>query len=438
MCVTIEDSPPLRGLPYRLPMQLPRFSPLTLPLASLLSGVSMLVVGIALLTVAIGAQAGLAKYSGLVTGMIMSAYFAGFVYGTYACPGLIRRVGYIRAFAVMASVASALPVLHALWTNPWFWGLLRFTTGLCIVGLYMVIESWLNVVAGRESRGKVFAAYMAVSGVSTALGQWLILAGDRFGFVPFAFASILFSFALVPTTMTTIREPKQTNAPSMSLVRLFAISPIGAIASMGSGLISGTFYSLGNVFGKGVGFSDSHTATFMAATILSGAAFQYPVGHLSDRYDRRWMLVWVCLISALLAAVGFYLAREYENLLVMLGILYGALSFSIYGLSVAHTNDLIEPSKVLETTGGLLLLYGIGATLGPTMAGGMMDYLGPESLMLYFALVLLGLAGTVWYFTLGQTARVAMPAPRSDYVMMDASSQAALQMDPRALPQDVE
>jgi len=353
-------------------MQLPRFSPLTLPLASLLSGVSMLVVGIALLTVAIGAQAGMAKYSGLVTGMIMSAYFAGFVYGTYACPGLIRRVGYIRAFAVMASVASALPVLHALWTNPWFWGLLRFTTGLCIVGLYMVIESWLNVVAGRESRGKVFAAYMAVSGVSTALGQWLILAGDRFGFMPFAFASILFSFALVPTTMTTIREPKQTHAPSMSLVRLFAISPIGAIASMGSGLISGTFYSLGNVFGKGVGFTDSHTATFMAATILSGAAFQYPVGHLSDRYDRRWMLIWVCLISSLLAAVGFYLAREYENLLVMLGILYGALSFSIYGLSVAHTNDLIEPSKVLETTGGLLLLYGIGATLGPTMAGGMM------------------------------------------------------------------
>jgi MFS family permease len=150
------------------------------------------------------------------------------------------------------------------------------------------------------------------------------------------------------------------------------------------------------------------------------------------------MLIWVCLISSLLAAVGFYLAREYENLLVMLGILYGALSFSIYGLSVAHTNDLIEPSKVLETTGGLLLLYGIGATLGPTMAGGMMDYLGPESLMLYFALVLLALAGTVWYFMLGQTKRVDMPAPRSDYVIMDASSQAALQMDPRALPQDAE
>ncbi|MFM6990789.1 MAG: MFS transporter [Rhodoferax sp.] len=323
------------------------------PLASLLSGVSMLVVGIALLSVAIGAQAGFAKYSVLVTGMIMSAYFAGFVYGTYACPALIRRVGYIRAFAVMASVASALPVLHAVWTNPWFWGLLRFVTGLCIVGLYMVIESWLNVVADRESRGKVFAAYMAVSGVSMALGQWLILVGDRFGFVPFALVSVLFSFALIPTTMTTIREPRQTEAPSMNLLALFSVSPIGFIAAVGSGLINGTFYSLGNVFGQGVGFSDNRTAAFMAITILSGAAFQWPVGHLSDRYDRRWILFWISVISAVLAAVGFYLAREYENFLILLGVLYGAMSFAIYGLSVAHTNDLIEPAKVLETTGGL-------------------------------------------------------------------------------------
>ena len=412
-------------------MNTPIKKSLTWPLASLLSGVSMLVVGIALLTVAIGAQAGLAKYSGLVTGMIMSAYFAGFVYGTYACPALIRRVGYIRAFAVMASVASAVPVLHAIWTNPWFWGLLRFVTGVCIVGLYVVIESWLNVVADRESRGKVFAAYMAVSGVSTAVGQWLILVGDRFGFVPFALVSILFSFALIPTTLTTIREPRQTKAPSMNLVSLFVISPIGAIASLGSGLINGTFYSLGNVFGAGVGFSDNRTAAFMAITILSGAAFQWPVGHLSDRYDRRWILFWICVASAGLAAVGFYLAREYENFLILLGVLYGAMSFAIYGLSVAHTNDLIEPSKVLETTGGLLLLYGIGATIGPTLAGGLMDFIGPEGLMLYFAIVLVVLAAIVWYYTRQQQRSARVPAHRADYVMMDASSQAVLQMDPR-------
>jgi len=320
-----------------------------------------------------------------------------------------------------------------VWTNPWFWGLLRFVTGLCIVGLYMVIESWLNVVADRESRGKVFAAYMAVSGVSMALGQWLILVGDRFGFVPFALVSVLFSFALIPTTMTTIREPRQTEAPSMNLLTLFVISPIGFIAALGSGLINGTFYSLGNVFGDGVGFSDNRTAAFMAITILSGAAFQWPVGHLSDRYDRRWILFWICVTSAVLAAVGFYLAREYENFLILLGVLYGALSFAIYGLSVAHTNDLIEPSKVLETSGGLLLLYGIGATIGPTLAGGLMDYIGPEGLMMFFALVLGALAMTVWYYTKRQGRELPVPPHRADYVMMDASSQAVLQMDPRGL-----
>lgn len=408
------------------------------PLASLLSGASLLVVGVALLTVAIGAQAGSAKYSALVTGIIMSAYFAGFVYGTYACPKLIRKVGYIRAFAVMASVASALPVLHALWTNPWFWGVLRFVTGLCIVGLYMVIESWLNVVASSESRGKVFASYMAVSGVSMAIGQWLILASDRYGFVPFALVSILFSFALIPTTLTTIREPQPTNAPSMSLVHLFNISPIGAIAALGSGLLNGTFFSLGYVFGTGVGFSDSRTATFMAVTILSGAAFQWPVGHLSDRYDRRRVLFWICVVTAGLAGIGFYLAREYENLLIFLGVLYGGLSFAVYGLSVAHTNDLIEPTKVLETTGGLLLLYGIGATVGPTLAGGVMDLMGPEGLMLFFSIVLVLLAGAVWRFASQQKHSQAPPVRRADYVMMDASSQAVLQMDPRGEQADLD
>ncbi|MEO6626856.1 MAG: hypothetical protein ABIN37_18805, partial [Burkholderiaceae bacterium] len=256
-----------------------RVGKLLVPLASLLSGVGMLVVGTGLLFSAIGAQAGAARFSGLVTGLVMSAYFAGFVFGTYACPAIIRTVGHIRAFAAMASIASTLPILHALWLNPWFWGGLRFLTGVCLVGLYIVVESWLNVVARPQQRGKVFAAYMAVSGVSMALGQWLILVGDRFGFVPFALVSILFSFALLPITLTPVDEPQPTAAPKLGLIDLFAISPIGVIGAIASGLLSGAFYSLGHVFGHGVGFSEAGIATFMAATILGGAVFQWPIGH---------------------------------------------------------------------------------------------------------------------------------------------------------------
>ncbi len=404
---------------------------LLIPLASLLSGLSLLVVGTGLMFAAIGAQAGSAKFSGLVTGLVMSAYFAGFVYGTYACPRMIRRVGHIRAFAALASIASALPMFHALWTNAWAWGILRFITGVCLVGLYIVVESWLNVVATTAQRGKVFAAYMAVSGISMAAGQWLILVGDRFGFVPFALASILFSFALIPITLTPVSEPEAMEVPRFVLKELFYISPIGVIGTLGSGLLGGAFYSLGHVFGQGVGFSERGIATFMAATILGGAAFQWPVGHLSDRHDRRWVLFWVCTLCAAVAALGFYLAREYEGSLIILGIVYGGLSFTVYGLSVAHVNDLIDSERVLEVTSGLLLLYGIGSTLGPTLAGGVMDLFGPEALMLYFALVLGVLAVSVWAFAPAKYIHAERSSHKTDYVVMGSGSQAVLQMDPR-------
>ena len=304
-------------------------------------------------------------------------------------------------------------------------------TGMCLVGLYIVVESWLNVVATSNQRGKVFAVYMAVSGVSMALGQWLILVGDRFGFVPFALVSILFSIALVPITLTPVSEPEPTAAPTLGLVELFAISPIGVIGSVGSGLLSGAFYSLGHVFGQGVGFTERGIATFMAATILGGAVMQWPVGHLSDRYDRRWVLFWVCVCCAGVAGAGFYLARQYEGSLIFLGILYGGLSFTVYGLSVAHVNDLIDRPRILEVAGGLLLLHGIGATVGPTLGGAMMDWLGAEALMLYFATVLVVLALGVWRFTSTNPFNRGEPGHKDEYVVMSGGSQAVLQMDPR-------
>jgi MFS family permease len=203
---------------------------------------------------------------------------------------------------------------------------------------------------------------------------------------------------------------------------------LGAIAS---GLLSGAFYSLGHVFGEGVGFSERGIATFMAATILGGAAFQWPVGHLSDKRDRRWVLFWVCTACAAIASTGYFLARDYESTLIVVGILYGGLAFTVYGLSVAHMNDLIDPSRVLEVTGGLLLLHGLGATVGPTLGGALMDWLGPESLMLYFAGVLSCLALAVWRFSSINPLNLGARPQRSDYVVMGSGSQALIKLDPR-------
>ncbi|MGE0875810.1 MAG: MFS transporter [Burkholderiales bacterium] len=401
---------------------------LILALSSLFAGIALLLLGVGLLFMVLGLRAGFAEFPVAVTGVIMSAYFAGFVFGTYACPHLVRRVGHIRAFAAMASVASATPVLHALLIEPWWWGFLRFVAGACLVGLYIVIESWLATLAPNSQRGRLFAIYMSVTLVAMACGQFLILAVDTLGFAPFALVSVLLSLALVPITLTRVAEPAPADAPRLRLARLYRVSPLGVAGALASGLLNATFYSMGAVFALRVGMSEAGTAAFMAATIFGGALLQWPIGALSDRYDRRSVLVAVCVGAATLAAFGFVIAHVSETALVVLAFFYGGLAFTVYGLSVAHVNDMVDRSEALETTGGLLLLHGIGAAVGPAAAGALMNALGPGSLLLFFAIVLgaLGLFGVyrTWLFP-------DRPTERPAYVPMSDASPAVLRMDPR-------
>jgi MFS family permease len=402
------------------------------PVLSLLLGIGLLLVGMGLLFPAIGLRAAMAEFPVWVTGLVMSAYFAGFMLGTFACPAIIRKVGHIRAFAGMASIASTMPLLHALAVEPWVWAGLRLVTGVCIVGLYIVIESWLNAVAPNQQRGRIFAIYMAVTHVGMAIGSVLILAGDSSGFVPFALASVLLSLALVPITLTRLSEPKAVPMPRLGLRDLIATSPLGVAGATVSGLLNGAFFGMGAVFAQRIGMSDAGIAAFMGATILGGAMLQWPIGHFSDRRDRRSVMFWVCVIAAGIAVVGMAVAHVFDAMLIALGFVYGGFVFTLYGLSVAHVNDLIDPSRLLEATGGLLLLYGVGAAIGPSAAGLVMDTLGAGSLMAYFAALLALLAAFCAY-----RMRAVPGAPVSGqpgYVSMTGSAQAVLQLDPRLAP----
>jgi MFS family permease len=365
-----------------------------------------------------------------VTGVVMSAYFAGFIVGTYLCPAIIRRAGHIRAFAAMASVASTMPILHALLVNPWAWGALRLITGICIVGLYMVIESWLNALAPNAQRGKIFAAYMAITLGALAFGQFLILIGDVLGFTPFALVSILLSLALVPVAMTRVPEPPPVSAPRPALRQLFAVAPVGCVGALASGLLNGAFFGMGAVFAQRVGMGEAGVASFMSATIIGGALLQWPVGHLSDRRDRRLVLAAVCVLAALLVALAFVAESFSSPVLPIVFFFYGGLAFTVYGISVAHVNDLLEPAQILQATGSLLLLHGIGAVIGPTAAGFLMDQLGPGSLLVYLGLVLVAVAIYAFY-RYGRVSRPTLGEPHG-YVPMAGSSQALLRMDPRA------
>ena len=419
----------------------PPLGQVLMPLSPLLAAVALVVIGVGLLFSVMGIRANLSNFSSVTLGLVMSAYYVGFLVGSYFAPWLIRRIGHIRAFAALASMASTMPILHAMWVNPWFWGGLRLLTGLCVIGMYVVIESWLNSATPSKHRGKVFGTYMIVCSVAGAVGQWLILVGDKMSFVPFALVAIVFSVALLPITLSPQDEPDVEAAPRFSLRRLFQVSPLGVVGVTAAGVLTGAFFGMGAAFAQGAGLSDTNVASFMGATLLGGALFQWPVGHYSDKHDRRLVLFWVCLVGAGVAVATYLtstMVREsmIEESLIFLGVLLGGMIFTVYGLSVAYVNDLIPPEEVVETSTGLLLMYGVGAVLGPFLAGLVMSATDNAGFMLFLAAVM----GLVALYVLKRLP-VAAPVPdseKADYVLSGQGSPSVIKLDPRGPVADAE
>ncbi|MDT8404962.1 MFS transporter [Sulfuriflexus sp.] len=402
----------------------------SLSIISLLLGTAILLIGIGLQGTLIGLRANVEQFPLATTGLVMSAYFFGFVLGAHFCPPLIHRVGHIRAFAVMATIASAAAVAYAIWVDPLIWGLLRVLTGICMVGLYMVIESWLNSVAPSHLRGQIFSIYMAVTLLAMAGGQYLLLLGEVAGFELFGIITILLSLALVPITMTRLQQPELVISARLKLASLYATSPLGVVATLAAGMVTGAFWGMMPLYGESIGLDDLGVAVLMSATITGGVLLQWPIGLLSDHIDRRKVIVMATLIAAVLALLGFLMGQHVTLPLYVVAFLFGGFVFSLYGLSVAHVNDHIETDQVLEATRSLLQLYGVGAMLGPSLAGQGMSRFGPGALLLFIALVL----GTLLLFALlRMQRREAVPvAEQGEFVAMGRTSPVALEMAPLA------
>ena len=395
---------------------------------SLLLGIGIILIGSGFLGTLLGMRATLENFSEVVTGLVMSAYFLGFIAGAYLCPPLINRVGHIRAFAAMAAVASSAILTYAMIIDPWAWAALRLITGICGVGLYMVIESWLNAQATNQQRGRIFALYMTVNMVAMALGQYLLLLNDISTFVPFALIAILYSLGLVPLALTRVKEPQPIPAPALRLHYLYGKAPLSVIGTLTAGLLLGAFWGMGAVFAKGVDLPDSWIAGFMSAAIIGGALLQLPIGRLSDGRDRRRVLLVASAAGSVAAAAAFAVAQWLPPALVACIFLFGGFTFPIYALCVAHLNDHLHTDQALEATSGLLLTYGIGATIGPAAAGALMSALGPRMLLLYFFILLMILAVIASYFI---RTRPPLPAAeQGEFVPMVRTSQAALEMHP--------
>lgn len=400
-------------------------------ISSLLLGIGTLLVGVGFLGTLLGVRAGIEGFSEQVTGLVMSAYFAGYILGTWACPSLIRRVGHIRAFTAMAAVASVCVTAHALWVHPVVWAALRVVSGACLVGLYIVIESWLNVLAPNQKRGKMLSVYMMTTLLAMAGGQYLILVADPAAFMPFGIIAMLVSLGLVPVALTRVLQPQPVETPAVvGIGHLFRVSPLGVAGAFVTGLVLSAFWGMGAVFAQGIGLDAAGIAAYMSATILGGAFLQWPVGHLSDRFDRRGVLTLFCFVAAGLSLAGWFLVDVSTVALFVASFFYGGVAFALYSLSVAHVNDHVSHAEVLEATRGLLLIYGVGAALGPAGAGLLMEMLGARSLLAAIAGVL-GLLGVFAVYRM----RTGVPIPaaaQGEFVSLVRTTPEAVELLPEA------
>lgn len=397
---------------------------------SLLLAIAILLLGSGLLGTTLGIRAGMEAFPETVTGFIMSAFFIGYVIGSYLCPRLIHQVGHIRAFSVLAAFGTASVLAHGLIVDAMVWWLLRVVTGICMVGLYLIIESWLNTLLDHTNRGKIFAVYVAVTLFSLGTGQFLILIYGAAELATFVLCAIFFALALVPIAVTRLTQPPQVVVPKLIIRRLISISPVGVAGSLATGLGNGAFWGLGALYAHDLGFSDAEIALFMGAVIFGGALLQVPIGHQSDQHDRRKVLMVVSFLTVLAALCMFVFVPFSRPGLLISAVFYGGFSFAVYSLMVAHTNDHIKPDEIIDAARGLLLLNGVGAAIGPILAGIIMQLLGAQYLVLYFAAVF-ALLGTYTLYRMKVSSAVPMEE-QNEFVAVTRTGTAAVDMDPRS------
>lgn len=344
-----------------------------------LLAIFMIMAGSGFLSTLIAVRLELAGTPAPLIGLVGTAYFAGLTVGSLRIGRLVAEVGHIRSIAAFISVFSASSLSYALWQDVTFWTVLRFVDGFAIAGVFVCLESWLNERSEPRTRSTALAAYMVALYLGQALGQFLLNIGRDAPALPFMFSAILLSLALLPVVLTRTDQPELGEMKPLSIRRLYAISPLGAVGTFVTGMTLGAFYALGAVFVRRLGLSLADVAFFTSCAIGGGVLLQWPLGLLSDRWDRRKVLVSTFLATTL-ACVALALLGESRALLFPLAALFGGLAFALYPLCVAHTNDHVGSGDRVGASGGLVLLYSLGAVVGPLVASSVVALAGPTGL----------------------------------------------------------
>ncbi|MEL6370121.1 MAG: MFS transporter [Pseudomonadota bacterium] len=357
-------------------------------ITALLLATAALLTGNGLQGTLLAVRADLEGFDSSLIGVMMAAYFGGFIVGCRINPVLIKSAGHIRAFVALASIASASTLIHPLFVDWIAWSILRGITGFCIAGMIMIIESWLNERATNAERGRLLSVYRIVDLLATMVGNALIATASPLGFELFAITSIMISIALVPVALTRTPAPQPIKTAKLDLGKIYRLSPAAAIVAPVIGLANGAFWAIGPVYAGRLGYPEAIIGAFMSTTILGAAILQWPVGWISDKIDRRIVLA-LSAVGASLAAFG--LSRYGTNsvfLLLSLGALYGAFAMSLTGLTAAHANDHAEPETAVATSGSVLLLNGVGSILGSIAGGLVLSFFTAPAVFVYVSVMM--------------------------------------------------
>ena len=369
-----------------------------------------LLLGVMLLMVGNGVQGSLLGIRGASEGfttfqlsIVMSAYFLGFLGGSRMAPEMIRRVGHVRVFSALGSMISAVLILYPLLLDWQAWAVMRVLIGFCFSGIYVTAESWLNNTASNETRGQALSAYMIVQMLGIIASQGLLAMGDPDGFGLFIIPSVLVSLAFMPLLLAATPAPTFDTIKPMSFVQLFRTSPLGCAGMLLTGGVFSAMFGMASVYGAMSAMSIGQIAVFVAAMYVGGLVLQYPIGWMSDRMDRRALILWMSAAGAGVMAVAAIMPLPFM-LEVLVAALLGGIINPLYSLLIAHTNDYLNKEEMPGASAGLIFLNGFGAIFGPLLAGWLMEVIGPKG---YFLIIGGFFAGLALYAAYRMTRRTA-------------------------------
>jgi len=378
---------------------------------ALFTGFGMIIISHGFQGNLLGIRAVLEDFNYIATGTMMSGYFIGYFVGANMVPNLVSKVGHIRVFAAFASIASLSALVHAVFVDPYVWTISRFLTGFSMIGIFIIVESWLNDRATNKTRGKVLSLYMLVTYIGMSMGNLLLNVSSPKNYEPFIMISLLFSIALVPILLTKRKPPTFKKTSSIKIKELFKISPFGSFSTFCSGFIFSALLTMLSVYAVTMNLSVFETSVLLVGVTLAGALFQWPIGSLSDNYDRRLIIIGCCLFASVFTILSiFYSGLSFNDLLAeemfrfsyfavgtgmdktklfVFIILLAGMILPLFSLNLALVNDYISKEKFVAAGGGLNIIFGLGAIGGPIICSILMSLLGPNGFFIHLLFFLL-------------------------------------------------